>query len=280
MIEKVERCPLCNSQHYEENRNIYIDELIEMWVSKKNFNPIPKIYVDKVLQKRECNNCGLFYYNYHLADSEKLYESLEDVGVYYPNFRPTYEIARNIINEIKPQKLLEIGSGNGSFLEYIKDNVPLVLGNEYNAKAVQLCKKKELNVLSMPIDKVDEEFDVICHHEVLEHIFDIKLFLKNNIRLLKTGGKLIIGTPNPESILKINGHGELHYPPHHQFDFSKKTFEWLANEYNLKIYAYQPTAVEFRHYERYCSITGEKISYEECNKKYTGHSHVVVFEKK
>ena len=113
----------------------------------------------------------------------------------------------------------------------------------------------------------------------MEHVFNTKKFLEENLKLLREGGKLIIATPDPESILTITGKGEFHYPPHHQFDFSKKTFDWIAKKYNLRIYDYIKTEVEPRNYEKYIEITHNKISFNECNKKFTGHSHVVVFEK-
>jgi 2-polyprenyl-3-methyl-5-hydroxy-6-metoxy-1,4-benzoquinol methylase len=277
--EKVKACPLCKSNDYEKIKDININDLIEMWKLRRGFNPISEIYNNEILERRKCKNCGLYYYNYHLPDSEQLYEKLETIKGYYPAYRPTYKIALDIIKEIKPKNLLEIGSGNGSFLEYIRDSSQTIIGNEYNAKAVEICKSKGLNIISYPIEKINEEFDVVCHHEVLEHVFNTITFIENNIRLLKKGGKLIIGTPDPESILIINGNGELHYPPHHQFDFSKKTFDWIAEEYNLKIYDYIKTEVEKRHYEKYIELTNDKINYEECKKKFTGHSHVIVFEK-
>ena len=73
--------------------------------------------------------------------------------------------------------------------------------------------------------------------------------------------------------------GETHFPPHHQYLFSKKSFEYIAKEFGLKITHYQKTDVQERHYLKYIDLTGDNISYEECNKKFTGHSHVVVFEK-
>lgn len=279
MKEKIQCCPLCGSNDYKDVRAIDLNELMETWITKRGFNPIDDCYKNELLKKRVCTNCGLYYYNYHLPDFEELYKNLEKVPGYYPTFRPTYEIARNIIEEIKPQSILEIGSGNGCFMEYISGYAEVIVGNEYNTKAVELCKSKGLNVISTPIENIDNEFDCICHHEVLEHVFDTKSFISNSIKILKKGGKLIIGTPDPESILKINGISEFHYPPHHQFDFSYKTFEWLAKEYNLNIYDYKKTTVDQRQYDKYIFLTNDTISFDECNKKFTGHSHVIVFEK-
>ena len=110
--------------------------------------------------------------------------------------------------------------------------------------------------------------------------------MKQTLRLLKKGGKLIICTPNPEGILSIIGRFQLNLPPHHQFDFSKKSFDYLAKQYNLKIYDYKKVELDYHHYARYVKVlTGkdlpsvDMVGFYKTQEKYTGTSHVVVFEK-
>ena len=60
----------------------------------------------------------------------------------------------------------------------------------------------------------NDEFDFIYHHDVLEHVDKPYLFLSEQFRVLKNGGKLIIGTPNlfrPVNILKLFL-GKLRFP--------------------------------------------------------------------
>lgn len=112
-------------------------------------------------------------------------------------------------------------------------------------------------------------------------------FMQNCINLLNKNGKIIFGTPDPEGILSVNGNGWLNLPPHHQFDFSYQTFEYLAKKYKLKIIAYKKSELEYRQYARYVeNITGLKqdvpdmCGYYETKKQFSGHSHFVMFEKK
>jgi len=276
---KINRCPLCNEKEFTVDKTIKFNDLINKWITKRGFNPIDDIYKNDILERRKCENCDLRYYNYYLPDSEELYRNLENINGYYPQFRSTFRLAYDIIKRIKPQTLLEVGSGNGAFLEYVQDIVPEVTGNEYNKDAAEKCKERGLKILTHNLDDITETFDVICHHEVLEHIFDTEKFLQQTLVLLNKGGKLIIGTPDPEGIISITGTNELFFPPHHQFDFSKKTFDWLAGKYGLKIYDYVKTELGQMQYQKYIAITKDNISYDECRKKFTGHSHVVVFEK-
>lgn len=60
----------------------------------------------------------------------------------------------------------------------------------------------------------NNEFDLIYHHDVLEHVDKPYLFLSEQFRVLKTGGRLLVGTPNlfrPFNILKLFL-GRLKYP--------------------------------------------------------------------
>lgn len=285
--EEICNCPLCGEKRYLVVGKFKIDLLINNWIERKGINPIADVYRGESLEKRRCKNCGLVFYNYHLPDSEELYQALESQTIYYPAFRMEYGKATEIIESIKPYNLIEIGAGDGSFLGRIQHIVPRVVGSEYNSHAAQVCREKGFEIYSQDILKIDEQFDVVCHFEVLEHVFETKIFMEQTLRLLKKGGKLIIGTPDPDGILSVVGEYELNLPPHHQFDFSKQSFDWLAKEFNLKIYDYQKSELEYRSYSRYVKkITGVELAqpdisgFYETQKKYTGASHVVVFEKK
>lgn len=165
--------------------------------------------------------------------------------------------------------------------------VPNIVASEYNQKAADICRQKNFNVVSFNISNLEEKFDVVCAFEVLEHVWNTNEFMHNCLSLLNKKGKLIFGTPDPDSILRINGGGWLNIPPHHQFDFSYQTFEYLAKKYKLKIVGYKKSELSYRHYAKYVeNLTGMPLTspditgYIETKKQFSGHTHVVVFEKK
>jgi len=285
-LEEIVCCPLCKQNSYIMVGKFSISALIDSWVTRLNFNPIPIIYKNKYLEKRRCENCGLFYYNYHLHDSSELYEKISDSFNYYPQFRNEYGIATEYIQKYKPKSLLEIGSGNGSFLKRIEHIVPDLFGSEYNPTAATYCREQGFKIYDEDLSNIKKQFDMICHFEVLEHVFETNEFILQTVKLLKKGGKLLIGTPDPEGILAINGNGIFNLPPHHQFDFSNQSFEWIAKKFGLKIVAYHKEELQWRHYAYYIkNLTGMELTqvdisgYYDTQKKYSGHTHVVVFEK-
>ena len=239
MKSKIQGCPLCGTKDYTVVGRFEINALVDSWIKRKNFNPIPDIYKDDFLEKRFCNSCGLYFYNFHISDSEELYQKLQESSDYYPVSKIAYQMAVETIKDSKANNLLEVGSGNGSFLELARYIVPKVVGSEYNKNAAKLCCDRGLEVLAQDAFQTSEQFDVICHFEVLEHIFDTKSFIQEILRLLRKGGKLIISVPDPKGIAFASESNPLLFPPHHQFDFSRATFDWLANKFALKMVEYK-----------------------------------------
>lgn len=259
----------------------------DIWVERANFNPIADVYRHNYLEKRRCLNCGLYFYNYHLADSNSLYENIMKAMPYYTQFRWEYGVASEYLDKLSPNSLIEIGAGTGTFLERIRYMIPKVVASEYNQDAAKICQQKALETTSEDVSILQEKFDVVCAFEVLEHVWDNETFMRNCLNLLNDHGKLLFGTPDPEGMLTINGNSWLNLPPHHQFDFSYQTFEYLAKKYDMKIVEYKKSELSYRHYSQYVeNITGLKLTapdvsgYLEAKKQFTGHSHFIVFEKK
>lgn len=286
--EELYDCPICHSKNFMMVGKFSIDAMIDVWVRRINFNPIADVYRHCYLEKRRCMNCGLYFYNYHLPDSEIFYATLEkriETG-YYPQYREEYGDASQYIDKLKPQSLIEIGSGTGNFIERIRHMVPETVASEYNREAAKICLQKNIKTIPIDIAKIQNKFDIVCAFEVLEHVWDNDTFMQNCVNLLHKKGKIIFSTPDPEGILTINENGWLNLPPHHQFDFSYQTFEFLAQKYGLTIVEYKKSELLYRQYAKYVeNITGKPLTtpditgFLETKKQFSGHSHFVIFEK-
>ena len=102
-------------------------------------------------------------------------------------------------------RLLEIGFGNGEFLQWAKVNGYAVSGVEIREKLYRLAKERNFSVfLGQIIDQIDgleNEFDALVGFDVLEHLpKDVFLdYFRAMNRLLKQGGSVILRFPNGQS---------------------------------------------------------------------------------
>lgn len=128
--------------------------------------------------------------------------------------------------------LLDVGSGNGAFLEIASAMGWEAVGVEPDPKAVQVSLSRGLRVFPGHIDSLetsDERFDVITMGQVIEHVHSPKNLLATCFRLLKPGGLLWIDTPN----LGSAGHGRYgrHWrglePPRHLVLFTCESLQLL-----------------------------------------------------
>lgn len=97
--------------------------------------------------------------------------------------------------------VLDLGCGDGFFMERIKVRNNVVIGVETADKAIEKARKKGFQVYDLLLEKnwsseIKENFDVVFAGEIIEHIFDTDNFLQNIKNVLKDGGYLVITTPN------------------------------------------------------------------------------------
>ncbi len=111
-----------------------------------------------------------------------------------------YEFAKKFI---KPgMRVADLGCGTGYGSVYLSKIGCEVVGVDKNLEAVEYAKKhygKWARFLKRDIEKLslkDKEFDVVCSFEVIEHLNNVKAFVKEAKRILKRGGFFILSTPN------------------------------------------------------------------------------------
>lgn len=105
-------------------------------------------------------------------------------------------------NQISYQtKILEIGSGNGSLLNYLYRRGYDILGIEINESRLEESKNiygdLPLNIVkSEKLPFPDNYFDVVISFDVFEHILDSDKHLQEVRRVLKNKGFYLLQTPN------------------------------------------------------------------------------------
>lgn len=143
------------------------------------------------------------------------------------------------LQEVKPGKLLDIGCGNGYFLQQMRSRGWDVVGIDFDEKAVEVVKSIGIEAYVGDLSELtfeDNSFDAITLNNVIEHLYDPLECLQKARNLLRDGGQLTVITPNIESL------GHQHFKqywrgletPRHLFLFSPKTLTNIAQKAGFK----------------------------------------------
>jgi 2-polyprenyl-3-methyl-5-hydroxy-6-metoxy-1,4-benzoquinol methylase len=185
-----------------------------------------------------------FYFPGNLGGDGRFYEQLQAQAWYYPRWKWDFEVAASLIGP--GDSVLEVGCGDGQFLEYLKQQNIAGAGLELSEKAVQAGRNKGLDVYPDTIQDFARThggaFDVVCCFQVLEHITDVRSFLQASVDVLKPGGKLIVCVPNNDGFLKYDQGNLFNQPPHHMGLWTTASLANLSRVFNLslaKVY-YEP----------------------------------------
>lgn len=171
----------------------------------------------------QCNRCGLIF--------SKRIPSLEELNEVYDNYSRSNSISEITIKRYqeilggfekykKTGKILDVGAGDGFFLEVAKRRGWEVYGTEYDDRAITLCRQKGIKTYKgkLNIDDFEENFfDVVTSFEVMEHINNPNEDLDVIRKILRKGGVFYVTTPNFNGISRRyqgDKWTELCYPEH------------------------------------------------------------------
>lgn len=128
--------------------------------------------------------------------------------------------------------VLELGCGEGRGVEIISEEAKSYLALDkihevINKLSSQFPDLTFEQAVFPPVDLPDESFDTIVNFQVIEHIKDDHLFLKEISRLLRPGGKAILTTPNNVMTLSRN--------PWHIREYTAASLTELSKKYFSKV---------------------------------------------
>ena len=138
------------------------------------------------------------------------------------------------------RRLLDVGCGNGSFLEIARSAGWNAIGIDPDPEAVKTARQLGVEVYQGGLEVMDGErdrFDAITMSHVIEHLHDLRATLARVNCLLRPGGMLWLETPNIESFSHDRfGRNALHLdPPRHLVIFSWPSLMDLLRETGFSI---------------------------------------------
>ncbi|MGK5594574.1 MAG: class I SAM-dependent methyltransferase [Parachlamydiaceae bacterium] len=217
---------------------------------------------NKKYQIYHCDQCSTAFAS-PLKVDEKIYNHIYSKAREIPGYSRYYDYAERVLQESNPLdylaeeedvywgireflkkqshplKILEVGCGFGYLTYAIKKAGHHIRGIDISQVAVEKANDRYGSFFSC-IDVRElakaqaHAYDLIIFTEVIEHIDNIKEFMRAVDQLLVTGGRLLVTTPNktpyPNDVL-----WETEPPPVHLLWLSEKSMKRLAKELNHQV---------------------------------------------
>ncbi len=230
------KCPICESESLSVIYTIAQDYI-----------------TGSLFQVQKCSNCDIAFTTPKPSDLSRFYPEkyrrynpiiLKILGTLY-----SLRAAKWSRGAKSPGVVFEMGCGDGIMLNSLRTHGWQVFGNERTLGAANFARHQ----LNIPIfvgglDSLNPApiADLIILFQVLEHLEDPMLILKQLNHLIKPTGRLIIAVPNFGGWQsRIGGKKWLHLDvPRHLFHFSPQSLQYCLNKSGFTI-----TQVSYKSFE-------------------------------
>ena len=101
---------------------------------------------------------------------------------------------------VKSSSIIDVGMGQGKFLKLLGQLFPNL--TRHGADAADYGHASEIKQFICDFNSklsIDQQFDLVTSIEVIEHLRDPRHFVNELVSICKSGGKILITTPNNES---------------------------------------------------------------------------------
>lgn len=244
ILKDFPKSPVTGSKNVRSVDTFAVSDIVRLYREQENVAVEKYFRHGENVYLLECEDTKYrFFYPFEIAGDEDFYNNLkreiEKKGLDYDrDWSDDHEFALENIEE--NEKILEIGCNTGKFLGKISERTKNVTGLEFNPVAAEAAKAKGLKVINESIEAHakfhENEYDVVCAFQVLEHVTEIRSFISSAVKTLKTGGKLIFSVPNNEPYFQRFGKYEvLNLPPHHVGLWNLESFRKLCGFYDVEL---------------------------------------------
>jgi len=146
-------------------------------------------------------------------------------------------------------RALEIGCGPGWMSEAVRRQGWTVVGNERTVDSTTIATRQRglaLFVGGLDAVKSTSQFDLVIIHQVLEHLDDPLQTLAGIARVLKPGGKVLIGVPNFASWQArfTRQHWQHLEVPRHLGHFTPQTIQDACKRVGLEVESFRFVSIE------------------------------------
>ncbi len=240
--EYITKCNICSNQD--------LTELLEY----------QKFYLKK------CKNCN-FIFSSKIPNIEMINECYSgydrSVVLSDNSIKNIEKIIRRQIKKYNINTILDIGCGNGEFLDIYKKFEKETYFTEFGEDLIYKLKQKHKFIEGGMNPITEKKFDLVILSEVIEHTNDPTSLIKSISNLQNQGGLIYITTPNYNSLEHIilkRDYGIFTYPEHLCY-FTIASLDILLRKNGYKkIYGYSSNFSLYRFLEYFNKRKKTKIN--------------------
>lgn len=219
-------------------------------------------YTSQKVSMYQCDYCGVIWHDTVVENLEQYYESKQyrdslneasEELFYQLHDKETLDKLQYTGTEIfRGKTVADIGCGAGAFLDYLKGVAKNIVAVEPSEMFRGTMTRKGFSTYPYTKDAFRDWFgkvDVVTSFDVIEHVEDPLLFLKETYDLLAHGvGTAIIGTPTEAPVMRRllgeNYEKEVLFSVQHLWIFSENSLRELAKQAGF-------SEIKIRYFQRY-----------------------------
>lgn len=259
-------CPACRSRSLallrplsaREVAHCFAPERADAESYKRIASCVTSLWGGDAGRVMSCKDCGFGFAWPFVAGNVDFYNFTGAAGVYprskWEFTRTVAELAR--LNTDRP-KILEVGAGNGYFLDLICPSLVRpenVTALEYNDKSIPILRDKGYRALSVDLrdkalDADRASFDFIFLFQVVEHLDGLDELFARIRSLLKPGGSAFCAVPNSARIeYQEANRSVLDLPPNHIGRWTPQAFEAVSRRNGLVVRSTELEPLSWREF--------------------------------
>lgn len=243
----MKRCPLCDG----ESKVIKFLECMDI---VKGYEHIYNEKIDATMfegnyRLRKCKKCSLIFADPMKTGSDAFYSWITKHPNYYPakdNPRWEWQETVEYIKKNNISSILEIGCGEGAFLEYCRMNISNIqcMGIDMTKDSCEQCEQKGLEVFCGTVEEYlltypERKYDIVVSFHCLEHVNNVVEFVEDAMLLCNEKGVSIHSFPySDKKIEPWLDCGNL--PPHHMTRWNEKACLTLGEKVNAQVKLVSP----------------------------------------
>jgi SAM-dependent methyltransferase len=242
-------CPACGCTRGHVHEEVELAKLADVW-SKLEPGSGEQLKVSMSrgeipgsIRIARCPDCRLEYASPAFSVGADWYTQFERYGVRWEYF----EVLKRLPQ--RPITLLEIGCGEGHFMEIVSRAGHRPMGVDFNARAVECATKKGLDARCADLRELlsaSQTFSAFALFHVIEHLENPLATLRELAQLAEPGATIFISCPGPNrfttAMLPQQRAGKRDvwdYPPFHQTRWTEPALRSA-----LERSGWEPTHVE------------------------------------